>query len=241
MYIFREPNGSLNTRRYEGLIDLDSIKDPMERKSVELQILDFGQTPAQLLKTQHPSRMTLEEMAKPSSKSTFYYASFVLTGIAARQMVLHTFSALLPPTLTNSNKDKGSTHPAIYCYRRPGADGATLPLVHIGTPPTRKKGSSGNVVLVYRDGVVGVHQYDTKEDIRALYIPHYNFFEYCSDRNGEDPSLSWILDKNVRARQFDSLLRSTSIVCIDNCFVLTADGKYQKTNIILYSLKYAGT
>ena len=30
----------------------------------------------------------------------------------------------------------------------------------------------------------------------------------------------------MRARQFDSLLRSTSIVCIDNCFALTADGKY---------------
>jgi len=37
--------------------------------------------------------------------------------------------------------------------------------------------------------------------------------------------LTWALDKNVRARQFDSLLRSTSIVCIDNCFALTADGK----------------
>jgi hypothetical protein len=48
-------------------VNLDEIKDPMERQSVEMQILDFGQCPAQLLKKPHRPRMTLEELAKPSS------------------------------------------------------------------------------------------------------------------------------------------------------------------------------
>ncbi len=53
--------------RYEGNVNLDKITDPMERKSVEMQIMDFGQTPAQLLTKPHPPRMTLEELSKPTS------------------------------------------------------------------------------------------------------------------------------------------------------------------------------
>jgi len=34
---------------YEGMVDIDSIEDPVERSSVMSQIINFGQTPSQLL------------------------------------------------------------------------------------------------------------------------------------------------------------------------------------------------
>lgn len=58
------------------MVNLDDIEDPMVRKSTELQILDFGQCPAQLMKKPHPHRMTLEELAKPSSMSFYFYVFF---------------------------------------------------------------------------------------------------------------------------------------------------------------------
>ncbi|KAI8736726.1 protein FAN [Biomphalaria glabrata] len=41
---------------YEGAIDLDSIQDASERRSLETQIMEFGQTPKQLFKGPHPQR-----------------------------------------------------------------------------------------------------------------------------------------------------------------------------------------
>ncbi|TPX43799.1 hypothetical protein SeMB42_g04580 [Synchytrium endobioticum] len=42
---------------YEGAIDIESIRDPIERQSLEDQINNFGQTPSQLLKRPHPKRL----------------------------------------------------------------------------------------------------------------------------------------------------------------------------------------
>jgi len=44
---------------YEGLVDLDAIKDPVERASIEEQIKNFGQTPSQLFTKPHPQRKKL--------------------------------------------------------------------------------------------------------------------------------------------------------------------------------------
>eukprot|EP00003_Mantamonas_plastica_P029449 TRINITY_DN697_c0_g1_i8.p1 TRINITY_DN697_c0_g1~~TRINITY_DN697_c0_g1_i8.p1 ORF type:complete len:766 (-),score=276.56 TRINITY_DN697_c0_g1_i8:87-2384(-) len=41
---------------YEGAVDIDSIDDPVERKGLEAQINEFGQTPKQLFKKPHPKR-----------------------------------------------------------------------------------------------------------------------------------------------------------------------------------------
>jgi hypothetical protein len=51
---------------YEGAIDIDSIKDPVERKSIEDQINNFGQTPSQLLLKPHPKRFQRKEYLKLS-------------------------------------------------------------------------------------------------------------------------------------------------------------------------------
>ncbi|XP_077504121.1 protein FAN-like [Amblyomma americanum] len=41
---------------YEGSVDLDSIQDIYERHSLEVQIMEFGQTPKQIFKHPHPQR-----------------------------------------------------------------------------------------------------------------------------------------------------------------------------------------
>eukprot|EP01134_Creolimax_fragrantissima_P002008 CFRG2008T1 len=41
---------------YEGAVDVTTILDPVERMSVEAQIVSFGQTPSQLLSNPHPPR-----------------------------------------------------------------------------------------------------------------------------------------------------------------------------------------
>jgi WD40 repeat protein len=47
---------------YEGAVDIDSIKDPMQRKAFEKQIENFGQTPSQLLRRPHPARRPLDTL-----------------------------------------------------------------------------------------------------------------------------------------------------------------------------------
>lgn len=51
---------------YEGAVDIDAIRDPMERRALERQIQEFGQTPSQLFTTPHPLRRsgpTIEALA----------------------------------------------------------------------------------------------------------------------------------------------------------------------------------
>ncbi|XP_012940404.1 protein FAN [Aplysia californica] len=49
---------------YEGAVDLYSIKDEAERRSLETQIMEFGQTPKQLFKSPHPQRFTSQSVPK---------------------------------------------------------------------------------------------------------------------------------------------------------------------------------
>lgn len=46
---------------YEGMVDTENITDPNERKAIEEQIANFGQTPSQLFTTPHPKRYTVAE------------------------------------------------------------------------------------------------------------------------------------------------------------------------------------
>ncbi|KAI8619360.1 hypothetical protein BC830DRAFT_1104604 [Chytriomyces sp. MP71] len=52
---------------YEGAINIDSVQDPVERRSIEDQINNFGQTPTQLFKKAHPARLDKSDAAKQSS------------------------------------------------------------------------------------------------------------------------------------------------------------------------------
>ncbi|KAJ6246944.1 beige/beach-related [Anaeramoeba flamelloides] len=64
---------------YENSVDIDQIKDPIERKSVEDQIESFGQTPSQLFFKPHPKRFNLKEcFNSAASVSQSMFSTFSL-------------------------------------------------------------------------------------------------------------------------------------------------------------------
>ena len=46
---------------YEGQVDIETIDNPVEKRAVQIQIQEYGQTPKQLFKIPHPSRDGSEE------------------------------------------------------------------------------------------------------------------------------------------------------------------------------------
>ena len=75
---------------YEGAVNLDEVSDPMERKGIETQINNFGQTPCQLLKKPHPKRFPRADYVKPPM--------FAQRGIAIRQKLLQMYDCEYPLT-----------------------------------------------------------------------------------------------------------------------------------------------
>ncbi|KAI9338507.1 hypothetical protein BDR26DRAFT_838162 [Obelidium mucronatum] len=69
---------------YEGAINIDQIQDPIERRSIEDQINNFGQTPMQLFKKPHPKKFLKSDHVKPnvytSGKLETGYSLFVTSG-----------------------------------------------------------------------------------------------------------------------------------------------------------------
>lgn len=51
---------------YEGMVDIDSITDPVLKSSMRAQIAHFGQTPTQVLRGPHPSRQLRAHRVEPA-------------------------------------------------------------------------------------------------------------------------------------------------------------------------------
>lgn len=43
---------------YEGSVDLNKIQDPIQRRAIEIQVNEYGQTPKQIFKNPHPKRFS---------------------------------------------------------------------------------------------------------------------------------------------------------------------------------------
>ena len=53
-----------NYMTYEGMVDFESITDPIEKTGVKCQINEFGQCPRQIFKIPHPARGSLTVLNK---------------------------------------------------------------------------------------------------------------------------------------------------------------------------------
>ena len=51
---------------YEGAVDMEAVKDPVQRAALEAQIQEFGQTPRQLFRQAHPARLVAPPQAMPA-------------------------------------------------------------------------------------------------------------------------------------------------------------------------------
>lgn len=117
-----------NFYTYEDNVNLDSIKDPKERRQIESIINNFGQTPTQLFADPHPQRLPVESARKAQAKG------FTATLTGRRQLVnlFSNFSML-------------KAHSVDVCQH---------PVVFVGTPAIQTKALlvSGNPEQLVRAG-----------------------------------------------------------------------------------------
>ena len=71
-----EDNNLFHPLTYEGVVDLEQIEDPFERFATEQQINEFGQTPRQLFRYNHPQKYS----EKPIVKSLFIAPDEIVGG-----------------------------------------------------------------------------------------------------------------------------------------------------------------
>jgi hypothetical protein len=90
---------------YEGAIDIDSIKDPVERRSIEDQINNFGQTPSQLFHKPHPKRFP---------KQDYLTFNLLKTPSSHRSYIVSTKSGSIFYTEAHSNRHVNSSAAASY-------------------------------------------------------------------------------------------------------------------------------
>ena len=67
---------------YEGAVDMEVVKDPVQRAALEAQIQEFGQTPRQLFRQAHPPRLVAPPQAMPAPDASQASASH-RTGVMA--------------------------------------------------------------------------------------------------------------------------------------------------------------
>jgi hypothetical protein len=77
---------------YEGAIDLNSLRDPVQKQAVIDQIQNFGQTPAQLLIAPHPPR-------DPPSPNTMLYVSYFRTYVSLTALNSYSLAQPIPPSV----------------------------------------------------------------------------------------------------------------------------------------------
>ncbi len=82
----REAKNLFYPLTYEGAVDIDSIKDPIEKLATITQINSFGQTPKKLFSREHPAR----SLGDLSQTRTFAvdYESIVSTRLATNSSAI---------------------------------------------------------------------------------------------------------------------------------------------------------
>eukprot|EP01113_Clastostelium_recurvatum_P032618 TRINITY_DN4216_c0_g1_i3.p1 TRINITY_DN4216_c0_g1~~TRINITY_DN4216_c0_g1_i3.p1 ORF type:complete len:2476 (+),score=625.81 TRINITY_DN4216_c0_g1_i3:3-7430(+) len=114
---------------YEGVVDLESVDDPMELRSIQSQIYNFGQTPAQLTRYAHPKRNTIEEIKTKKMKKIRFPSFASLTGSGSGpQQTPYNYTVVNAP----------SPHP----------------LTHMSTVPQQGDTPSQQVVMMAADGTL---------------------------------------------------------------------------------------
>ncbi|KAH3748986.1 hypothetical protein DPMN_183475 [Dreissena polymorpha] len=59
-----------------GAVDLDAVKNDVERKALEGMINNFGQTPCQLLRDPHPRRLIFDDLLAKAMKTDRHLSLF---------------------------------------------------------------------------------------------------------------------------------------------------------------------
>uniref|UniRef100_A0A061R8P8 Beach domain-containing protein n=1 Tax=Tetraselmis sp. GSL018 TaxID=582737 RepID=A0A061R8P8_9CHLO len=135
-----EANNVFHPLTYEGAVDLDAVSDPMERRALEVQINEFGQTPRQLFTSPHPPRIRVPPTPNVNRLYQAQGRSAAGGGDCSRAFSLALLGPLIavasstgpPPDGPGPPGDASPSPPS-----RPSADGDGLP------PPASTASASG--------------------------------------------------------------------------------------------------
>eukprot|EP01119_Soliformovum_irregulare_P020183 TRINITY_DN6501_c0_g1_i3.p1 TRINITY_DN6501_c0_g1~~TRINITY_DN6501_c0_g1_i3.p1 ORF type:complete len:1773 (+),score=437.99 TRINITY_DN6501_c0_g1_i3:76-5394(+) len=216
---------------YPGMIDIDSISDPIEKKSIESQILNFGQCPNQLFNKPHPKRLTIEEI-RERSKNLFIRS--ITSAFTAMNTALETLQSPSPSPLTGSQSAHsslnsnltGSTMGELLEEEAKKAEKA-YPDLTASSPAPRRQAAlepvpllnakmtqplisvmchADFVYLIFWDGAVAINSFTSNGKASKL-------FEMDRSLGGN------------RQKQIEVLISPEQVQNTNNSFVL-ADGKY---------------
>ena len=97
---------------YEGMVDLDSIQDPVQRAAMEDQINLYGQTPSQLLLEPHPPRHAPEKCPRTfmdqvrSNGFTLHTHALWTDPASYSKPRVSSISSMLPPFMSQNSSDR---------------------------------------------------------------------------------------------------------------------------------------
>ena len=140
---------------YEGMVDLDAIEDPVQRKAMEDQINLYGQTPSQLLLDPHPPRL-------PPHKCSLTF----LDNIRSKGFTLHSHNLWTDPY--NYNKPRGSALTSMLPTFIAQSSSDRIALGGHGAPSlVYVCPFEDRVVTVFEDLSFGVHRLVSPQVIKA--------------------------------------------------------------------------
>eukprot|EP01135_Chromosphaera_perkinsii_P000159 Nk52_evm55s32 gene=Nk52_evmTU55s32 len=191
---------------YEGAIDLDAINDDNERKAIEAQISNFGQTPCQLMKKPHPMR------------KISFFDSVLNLAYAASTSAAAVKNSFRPKTVIKSCFKSLQSLKAYSIQVYENHD----PVCFIGIPESQLfsfiyNGTPDRVITVSRAGVIGEHGWlaTSASSTSDASKPPFQF-----DR---DPSLA--STKRLVGNLLESYVNiSTNVICLskDGKFIISA-------------------
>lgn len=141
---------------YEGAVDVEQITDPRERRAVELQISEFGQTPTQLFKKPHPPR-DLARANVPIELASLLqrrhnYATCIVMGELPQLDPVHRTDFLRADQLQTQIFRLGEAQGALVFLASPERDLSSINMMMHNTTFDR-------IVSVGHRGIVGVHNW----------------------------------------------------------------------------------
>jgi neurobeachin-like protein 1/2 len=135
---------------YEDGVNIEAINDPLERRAMEDMISNFGQTPTQLFKEQHPKRKTL--------KQALLDWELQLKPISLFHQ-LNDLKAYYVELSSEANKSTGHEDPVVY-----------IEIPRSLSKSFMQQGPTDPLITITQSGLIGIHGWQAFErSMRNLF------------------------------------------------------------------------
>lgn len=202
---------------YPGQIDIDAVTDPVERLSLETQVLNFGQCPNQLFSKPHPKRKPNSSIERPLFER-FYYSRKISSNSSPSLESSRNISSpsediislkISQPIQTESqiselSSKKRRSNVVVGNCENPihrVQFNCTLPIVSVFC-------INKSVLVIFKDGTVLTNTYISK-----------------SNRQNDLASFNFLIDRQ-KGMKLDLLISRQHVSNLSHCFTLVENGDY---------------